>query len=211
MVRKLAATTAILALFATLSAFIALTVLTGSTSTSVRSSTFSPGTVDISTTPASALITLGNMAPGDGTAQSLVVSNIGTSELRDAMTTSATDLDGEGLRGQLQLTIRTIDVTTPATPCDDFDGTLLYGPAGALSAGAIGSNAPGAQAGDRVLVAGASETLCFRVDLPLATGNTYQNATTTATFTFDVEQTANSTMQQSRNPAKEAHAVVKRP
>ena len=195
MVRKLAATIAILALLATLSAFIAQTVLTGSTSTSVRSSTFSPGTVDISNTPASTLITFGNMAPGDSTTESLVVSNIGTLELRYAMITSATDPDGEVLRDQLQLTIRTIDVTTPAIPCDDIDGTLLYGPAGALSAGAIGSNAPGAQAGDRVLAAGASETLCFRVDLPLATGNAYQNATTTATFTFDAEQTANSTMQ----------------
>ena len=211
MVWKLAATIAILALFATLSAFIALTVFTGSTSTSVRSSTFSPGTVDISATPTIAPITSSNMAPGDGTTPPLIVSNIGTSELRYAMMTSATDPDGEGLRDQLQLTIRTIDVTTPATPCDDFDGTLLYGPAGALSAGAIGSNAPGAQAGDRVLAAGASETLCFRVDLPPATGNAYQNATTTATFTFDAEQTASSTTQQSRNPAKEAHAVVKRP
>ncbi len=205
------ATIAVLALFATLSAFIALTVFTGSTSTSIRSSTFSPGTVDISTTLVSALITFGNMSPSDSTTQSLVVRNIGASELRYAMITSATDPDGEGLRDQLQLTIRTIDISTPATPCDDFDGTLLYGPAGALSAGAIGSIAPGAQAGDRVLAAGASETLCFRVGLPPATGNAYQNATTTATFTFDAEQTANSTIQQSRNPAKEAHVVIKRP
>jgi hypothetical protein len=36
-----------------------------------------------------------------------------------------------------------------------------------------------------------SETLCFRVNLPLATGNGFQSATTTATFTFDAEQTAN--------------------
>ncbi len=211
MVWRLAATIAILALLATLSAVIALTVLTGSTSTSVRGSTFSPGTVDISTAPTNAPITFSNMAPGDSTTPPLVVSNIGTSELRYAMITSATDPDGKGLRDQLQLTIRTIDVTTPATPCDDFDGTLLYGPAGALSAGAIGSNAQGAQAGDRVLAAGASETLCFRVELALATGNGYQNATTTATFTFDAEQTVNSTTQQSRNPAKEAHLVVRRP
>lgn len=111
------------------------------------------------------------------------------------MITSATDPDGKGLGDQLQLTIRTIDVTSPATPCDDFDGMLLYGPAGALPAGAIGSNAQGAQAGDRVLAARASETLCFRMDLPLATGNAHQNATTTARFTFDAEQTASSTTQ----------------
>jgi hypothetical protein len=29
------------------------------------------------------------------------------------------------------------------------------------------------------------------VNLPTSTGNAFQNATTTATFTFDAEQTAN--------------------
>jgi hypothetical protein len=41
-----------------------------------------------------------------------------------------------------------------------------------------------------VLALGA-ETLCFKVELPLATGNLFQTAATTATFTFDAEQTKN--------------------
>jgi len=55
----------------------------------------------------------------------------------------------------------------------------------------FGNPAQGAQAGDRNLAVSASETLCFRVALPLSTGNAYKNAATTATFTFDAEQTAN--------------------
>ena len=36
-----------------------------------------------------------------------------------------------------------------------------------------------------------NEILCFRASLPLTTGTAYQSASTTATFTFDAEQTAN--------------------
>jgi spore coat-associated protein N len=155
--------------------------------------TFTTGTVDINTAPATAFITYSNMAPGDLTTQSLVVSNDGSLELRYAISSSATDTDGKGLKDQLALTVKTIDVTLPATPCDDFDGTQLY--TGDLDDGAtgylVGDPAQGAQAGDRVLGASANETLCFRVELPLATGDAYQDATTTATFTFDAEQTTN--------------------
>ena len=55
----------------------------------------------------------------------------------------------------------------------------------------IGNPASGADAGDRVIAAASSETLCFRLTLPIGTGNAYQGATTTTTFTFDAEQTAN--------------------
>jgi hypothetical protein len=47
------------------------------------------------------------------------------------------------------------------------------------------------QAGDRALAGGTSENLCFRATLPLTTGNTFQNASTSVTFTFAAEQTAN--------------------
>jgi hypothetical protein len=55
----------------------------------------------------------------------------------------------------------------------------------------IGDSAAGQQTGDRTLAAGGSEVLCLQVSLPSATGNTYQAKTTTATFTFDAEQTTN--------------------
>lgn len=161
-------------------------------SASVGSNTFSAGTVDISTSPTSALVTYSGMAPGDLVTNPLVVTNAGSLQLRYAISSSATNPDSKGLKDQLTLTIKTIDVTTPGVPCDDFDGTQLYtgdmdGTTGAL----VGSSVQGSQAGDRTLSSSSSETLCFRVQLPSSTGNGFQNATTTATFTFDAEQTVN--------------------
>ena len=86
---------------------------------------FTTGTIDLNTAPASAVVTLGNMAPGDVTTNSLVVSNGGSLPLRYAITSLATNADGNGLKDQLQLEVKTIDVTTPAVPCDNFDGTPL--------------------------------------------------------------------------------------
>jgi Camelysin metallo-endopeptidase len=148
--------------------------------------TFTTGSVSLADAPASALITFANMAPGDSTDQALLMTNTGSLDLRYSMTTGATNGDGKNLANQLQLTVR----TKTGNPCTSHDGVVLYGP-GALSAGAFGSNAQGFQAGDRTLAAAGSETLCFEVDLPLATSNAYQTATTTATFTFDAEQTVN--------------------
>jgi hypothetical protein len=75
------------------------------------------------------------------------------------------------------------------TSCAVFDGASVY--TGMLSAAAFGNLAQGAQAGDRMLNAAANETLCFQASLPVATGNAYQGAATTTTFTFSAEQTAN--------------------
>ena len=147
---------------------------------------FSSGTISIDDSPGSAAVTLTNMAPGDSVISPLIISNSGTLPMRYAMSTSTTNADAKNLASQLQLTIR---IKTVAL-CSAEDGAILYGPA-ALALGALGSNAQGAQAGDRDLAASGSETLCFKVELPIATGNAYQGAATTATFTFDAEQTAN--------------------
>jgi len=151
---------------------------------SVGSNSFSTGTLDLSANPASALVTFSNMAPGDSVTGQLTLTNSGTLQLRYAMTTSATNDDAKNLRDQLQLTIKTL-----GTDCNTFDGIQLY--TGTLASGVIGDAAQGAQAGDRTLAAQGSESLCFRVQLPLSTGNSFQNAATTATFTFQAEQTAN--------------------
>ena len=153
---------------------------------------FQTGTIDISTSPASALFTVSAMMPGDSVTQPLTVNNDGSAELRYAISASATDPDSQALKDQLTLTIKSVDSTTPGVPCDDFDGTQLYsgdldGTTGAL----VGDNSQGAQAGDRVIAASSSEVLCFEVSLPLATGNSAQDTSTEATFTFDAEQTAN--------------------
>jgi spore coat-associated protein N len=143
------------------------------------------GSVSIADAPDSAFLSIANMAPGNSTIVALAISNDGSLALRYSMTSSATDPDGKGLAAQLQLTIR--DQTVNG--CNAEDGAVLY--TGALNAALFGSSAQGAQAGDRTLAASASENLCFKVQFPVGSGNAYQSATTTATFTFDAEQTIN--------------------
>jgi hypothetical protein len=141
---------------------------------------FDSGTVDLGLGTASALVTFTNMKPGDTTGtQSLVLTNNGTLSLDYTMSTTMTTDDGTPLLGDtLDLTIKTIDVTTPGTPCDDFDGTTLY--AVDLNGGAIASA--------RTLASAANETLCFEVVFPSA-DTAPQGATADAEFVFDSTQT----------------------
>lgn len=150
------------------------------TDTATATGAFSTGSIDINTNP-SALFTVTGIFPGDSGSASLTVSNGGTGTLRYAMTTAATNTDTKDLRDQLQLSI--LAGTCPG-------GGAPLGGAGALSGAAFGNPAQGAQAGDRTLAAGANEDLCFAWSLPSTTGNAFQTATTTATFTFAAEQTA---------------------
>ena len=147
---------------------------------------FDTGSVDLADAPDSAVVTFTNMAPGNSVIQPLTVTNSGSLDLRYAMTATVTNADGKSLRDQLVLTVR----TQTANPCSSEDGTVLYGPA-VLSAGAFGDSTQGAQAGDRTLLIGASESLCFKVELPAASANSFQSAAATVTFTFDAEQTTN--------------------
>ena len=156
---------------------------------------FSTGTVNLTTAPTDTVITLSGMLPGNTVTNPIVVSNDGTASLRYSVSSTGTNADGKGLKDQLVLTVRTIDATLPATPCDNFDGTQLYsGDLDSTVGRIIGDPAPGqngdaSTGGDRVVAPTVSETLCFRVNLPTETGNEFQGAATTATFTFDAEQT----------------------
>ena len=155
-------------------------------------SSFTTGTIIIDDVKIDALVlTTSALMPGDSGTDDVVVENDGTAELRYAMTTSSTNPDSNALRDALTLTVKTVDVTTSGTPCNDFDGTstLYSGVLGASTAG-FGDPTTGGDTGDRTLAAGANETLCFRVSLPSSTGNGAQGATTTTTFTFDAEQTS---------------------
>jgi len=133
-------------------------------------------------------LTASNMMPGDVITDAMVIENQGSSRLRYSLSTWSTNADRKDLRSQLTLTIRTVDVTTPSSSCNDFDGTVIVLPATALFDGSkdagFGSDEAGHQAGDRELDAAATETLCFRLSLPRTTGNAYQGATTTTTFSF---------------------------
>jgi hypothetical protein len=177
--------TAVLAIASLGTAAFTLALFTSSAANG--SNDFTTGTIDISVTPASAVLTAAGMMPGDTSNGTLTVRNNGTGTLRYAMTTAATNADGKALRDQLTLVVKTKDTDTAG--CGNFNGTQLY--SGTLAAGAIGDPTVGGQAGDRTLAGAANEILCFRATLPSATGNAYQGAATTATFTFSAEQTAN--------------------
>ena len=84
-------------------------------SQAVTGNAFATGTIDISTTPATALFSVSNMMPGDTNSQTIQVSNAGTGALRYAISTAV--VTGPTLAAQLQL-----DVYAGAT----CTGTALY-------------------------------------------------------------------------------------
>jgi len=157
---------------------------------SVGSNTFSTGTVDITTSPTTALVTFSAMAPGDQVTAAITVTNAGTMDLRYAVTSTTTE---NVLAAALDLTVKS-GVTTCTNAGFSATGAVVYatGDLGSTTGvNTIGDPAQGAQAGDRALAATANEVLCFNVILPLATGNASQGLTSTATFAFVAEQTAN--------------------
>jgi hypothetical protein len=180
-------------LFAALSVttlFVAATGAVFSDTESVGGNTFVTGDVEISTSPASAIVALNPMAPGDVVTDDVVVSNAGSLALRYAIKSTTTEAV---LAGQLDLTIKS-GVTTCTTAGFGTDGTVVYGPGdlgSTTGVNLVGNPTQGAHSGDRTLAATSSETLCFQVSLPLATTSTYESLTTTATLDFVAEQTKN--------------------
>ena len=162
-------------------------------SDSIGANTFSAGTIILNTSPTTALVSFSGMAPGDLATNTLTVSNNGSLQLRYAVTSTTTEAT---LAAQLDTTIwdETAEAVVDGVCDTTAPGTVLYGPADLGSTAGmdlIGDPATGAQAGDRTLAASANDTLCFRVELPLSTGNAFQGLTTTATFGFESEQTKN--------------------
>jgi spore coat-associated protein N len=157
------------------------------TDSGTAGSTFTAGTVDLLVSGetddsyAFTSIEMGNMKPGDVKYAPLTVANNGTLGFSYTMATSATNGDSKGLRDELTLESRTV---ANAAACDSagvgFNASLTtVAASGPLSAAAISS---------RTLVAGTSEVLCFKVQLPSNSGDAFQGATTVATFTFSATQ-----------------------
>jgi spore coat-associated protein N len=157
------------------------------TDSGTASSTFTAGTVDLLVSAeadddyAFTSIEMSNMKPGDVKYAPLTLANAGTLGFTYTMATTATNADSKGLRDQLTLGVRKV---ANAAACDSAGVGYLASVdiltvTGALSAGAIAS---------RSLTAGASEVACFEVKLPVASGDAFQAATTTATFTFSATQ-----------------------
>jgi len=124
----------------------------------------------------------------------ITVTNAGTLQMRYAITDTVTNADVKGLGAELTLAVKS-GVTACTTAEFGADGTSVYaaGPLGTLSGSlnVVGDPTVGAQEGDRTLNSEANEVLCFQVVLPSGAANSYQGATTTATFDFIAEQTAN--------------------
>lgn len=157
-------------------------------SATVPANTFSTGTIDIATSPTTALVTMSAMVPGDQVTAPLTVLNNGSLALRYAMTSTTTE---DTLAAQLVLTVKS-GVASCSNANWAASGTTLYsGALGSVATTAVlGSVTQGSQAGDRSLSGGASEVLCFNVTLP-ANATLGSGASTTATFTFQAEQTTN--------------------
>jgi hypothetical protein len=162
------------------------------------SSTFTTGTIILDATKIAAMdLTSSSLMPGDTVNSSVVVENDGTAQLRYAVSQTSTNADSKDLRDALNLVIRTADTGggafgTDGDYCDDANGTVVRASAAIGASGnLIGDPAQGGQSGDRTLNAAANEVLCFYVSLPLGAPDTAQAATTTTTFTFAAEQTAN--------------------
>jgi len=176
------------ALISAAGATMSLALLTDSAS--ANSNIFSTGTVHIGINPAATIFTAPLMMPGDTVNGSVVVTNSGTAQMRYAISGSATNTDSKGLASQITVTLKQPD-TAGGTTCTNFTGTSVWtGVVPYVEGNLVGTFASHPNGG-RVLAAGAFETLCFRANLPSATANAYEGATTTMTFTFYAEQTAN--------------------
>ncbi len=161
-------------------------------------STFTTGTIILDSTKVSALnLTTSALMPGDAVSSSVTVENDGTAQLRYAVSQTSTNADSKDLRDSLLLVIRTEDTGagafgTDGNYCDDANGTVLRASAAIGTSGnLVGDPTQGSHGGDRTLNASANEVLCFYVSLSIDAPDTSQGASTTTTFTFSAEQTAN--------------------
>lgn len=171
-------------------------------SKTIANNSFATGNVTLGTTTTSLPFSVTNMSPGDTEgAYAVTVSNDGSLEHRYAITSTSTE---DLLAGQLDLWVWAESAETDAlanSTCDFAPGSTeiagyLYqqGVLGSVATTkVVGDPAQGGQAGDRVLAAAASEVLCFYVELPGTTGNSFENTSTATNFAFEAEQTVNNT------------------
>jgi hypothetical protein len=100
-----------------------------------------------------------NLLPGQSFVQQFDVRNVSWTTVRYSLSYATRRLVGrDNLARGLQVEMR-----LEGSGCRPFDGPLLaHGP---LPVVTMGNRAPGAQAGDRVLDAGQSESICVRVTM----------------------------------------------
>jgi len=156
--------------------------------TATSASTFTAGTVDLvansEVDDSYAFTTLqsSNLKPTDVIYAPLTIANAGTLAYTYVMTSSSTNADTLALRDTLTLGAKLV---ANAAACDSAGVGYAASVTTVMAEVAIAS---AAIAVPRGLAAGASEVLCFRVELPSAAGNALQASTTTTTMTFTATQ-----------------------
>jgi hypothetical protein len=169
------------------------------TDTRTDQSTFTTGTIVLDATKIAAMdLTSAAMMPGDTKTSSVEVENDGSAQLRYSVAQTSTNADTKNLRDALNAVVTLQDTGTGNTfaedgdYCDDATGTSLHtsAPLGA-SGNLVGDPTQGGQSGDRTLAAGTHDILCFYVSLDITAPNSSQGSSTTTTFSFAAEQTAN--------------------
>lgn len=152
-------------------------------STTISGNTVSTGTIDLSTSPATALIVEPAFMPGDSHPYDLTLNNTGSADLRvSAITNSNEDV----LSAALSLTV---NAGTCASAGAHISGPEPFGSTTQNDV-LFGDPTAGQQPGDQVIVAGASESLCVHLSLPIDT-TVGQGVTSNAVFTFQSEQVSN--------------------
>lgn len=175
----------------------------------LSSSDFTTGTVVIDPTKAAVTsIGAGNMAPGDTAYDEVLVTNAGTLSQRYAISIQASNAQAALLTNELKLALYALPTgsctaagvvgqtpiglrDTLPTALTPLVGDKAPGQDADIVPATAGDTTPGVNDIDRTLIAGASETLCVAVSLPITTGNAFQNTTASFELTFDAEQTAN--------------------
>lgn len=149
-------------------------------------STFSTGTVDLgldsNTSDAYDFVTFtaSNMKPGQAaTYAALPVKNLGTLAFGYTMATASSNADGKALNTQLRYGVR--GLATGGCDATTYSGSLdVRVVEGALSAAATTVS--------KAVAVGATDLLCFKMELPSAVGDAYQGASTTVTLSFSATQ-----------------------
>lgn len=157
--------------------------------------TYTTGDVEIEAngSASTTLAAASNLAPGDTTYRPVSVTNVGSLDLRYAVS-GVTTSQTKNLSTALRYTIYRGMTVAECNAGTTGSGVALVSNAtiGTTASALIGDPAPGTQGGERAINAGAgADVLCVAMDLPLATTSAFAQASATVTLTFDAEQTRN--------------------
>ncbi len=159
------------------------------TSAVSTSSRFTAGTVELTQSVTSGSFVISDLTPGDSITIEVKIENSGDVSLRYAMTIPSTTATGANLIFFNALDAVVWDRAQSSGSCANTPGGILH--SGSLGQASFGlTPAGGGSNANRLLDAGVSEYLCFKVTLPDTEGVAHQGATADVTYTFKAFQAA---------------------